>query len=124
MYLAERLILILVSVTIISILRLASIKKYASTSNPTWDEMNIVWWSVIEVAVGVVCTCLPTMRLILKRITQRLFASGSSKATQASAQVAQPRFQHSQGSSASCHVPLQSWHSGYGGSSEAAQVGK
>jgi hypothetical protein len=67
------------SVTIVSFLRLASIQKYASTSNPTWDQWDIVWWSTIEVEVGLICTCLPTMRLILVRIAPRMFGSGPAK---------------------------------------------
>ncbi|OAQ95722.1 hypothetical protein LLEC1_02840 [Akanthomyces lecanii] len=64
-----------VIVTVVSFLRLASVKDYATTSNPTWDQWNIVWWSTIELEVGFICTCLPTMRLILVRMAPKAFGS-------------------------------------------------
>lgn len=63
------------SVTIISILRLNSMKTYQNTTNPTFDEWNVVWWSAIEVCTGFICTSLPTIRLILIRIAPRTFGS-------------------------------------------------
>lgn len=65
------------SVTIISFLRLKSIVRYASTANPTWDLWGIVWWSGIEVCAGLICTCLPAMRLLLLRVAPRVFGSDS-----------------------------------------------
>lgn len=59
----------------VSFLRLASVKNYATTSNPTWDQWSIVWWSTIELEVGFICTCLPTLRLILVRMAPRAFGS-------------------------------------------------
>lgn len=70
------------SVTVVSFLRLASVKDYATTSNPTWDQWDIVWWSTIELEVGFICTCLPTMRLILVRMAPKAF--GSSQSTNSS----------------------------------------
>ncbi|OAA58736.1 hypothetical protein ISF_06519 [Cordyceps fumosorosea ARSEF 2679] len=66
------------SVTLISCLRLASIRNYATTSNPTWDQWDILWWSTVEVEVGLICICLPTIRLIFIRIAPRIFGSESS----------------------------------------------
>ncbi|OAA78414.1 Extracellular membrane protein, CFEM domain protein [Akanthomyces lecanii RCEF 1005] len=71
-----------VIVTVVSFLRLASVKDYATTSNPTWDQWDIVWWSTIELEVGFICTCLPTMRLILVRMAPKAF--GSSQSTNSS----------------------------------------
>ncbi|EJP63183.1 CFEM domain-containing protein [Beauveria bassiana ARSEF 2860] len=65
-------------VTVISCLRLASVRNYASTSNPTWDQWDIMWWSTVEIQVGLICTCLPSMRLILIRLWPRAFGSESS----------------------------------------------
>ncbi|KAG5983935.1 hypothetical protein E4U55_006642 [Claviceps digitariae] len=62
-------------VTIISILRLNAMKTYNSTTNPTYDEWSLVWWSAIEICTGFICTSLPTMRLILIRIAPRTFGS-------------------------------------------------
>ncbi|KAG8405019.1 hypothetical protein J3459_022310 [Metarhizium acridum] len=54
-------------VTIVSILRLSSLVSWANSTNPTWDQWNVVYWSTIEVNVGMICTCLPSIRLIMLR---------------------------------------------------------
>ncbi|KAG5949036.1 hypothetical protein E4U53_006049 [Claviceps sorghi] len=62
-------------VTIISILRLNTMKSYNNTSNPTWDQWSLVWWSAIEICTGFICTSLPTLRLILIRIAPKIFGN-------------------------------------------------
>lgn len=59
-------------------LRLRSLIYFANSSNPTWDQWNLVYWSTIEVNVGMICTCLPSMRLILLRVFPRLFGTGTT----------------------------------------------
>jgi hypothetical protein len=67
------------SVTIVSILRLQSLVTFASSDNPTWDDWQTTNWSTIEVNVGIICACLPTARLMLKRIFPAL--GGTSRNT-------------------------------------------
>ena len=67
------------SVTIVSILRLQSLIFFANSKNPTWDQWIVGWWSTIEVNVGMICTCLPTVRLILVRAWPRVFSTNSSR---------------------------------------------
>ncbi|OAQ79369.1 extracellular membrane protein, 8-cysteine region, CFEM [Purpureocillium lilacinum] len=62
--------------TIVSVLRFQSLIHFANSFNPTWDQWNVAWWSTIETNIGIICTCLPTLRLILVRIFPRVF-SGS-----------------------------------------------
>uniref|UniRef100_A0A8H7NJ48 CFEM domain-containing protein n=1 Tax=Bionectria ochroleuca TaxID=29856 RepID=A0A8H7NJ48_BIOOC len=52
-------------VTIISILRLKSLVTFAMSSNATWDYFDVTMWSIIEISVGIMCACLPTVRLLL-----------------------------------------------------------
>ncbi|KAK2003191.1 hypothetical protein LX36DRAFT_566682, partial [Colletotrichum falcatum] len=52
-------------VTIISIIRLQSLVRFAKSTNPTWDQYDIAFWTSIEVPIGIVCCCMPTIRLIL-----------------------------------------------------------
>ncbi|KAL6879166.1 CFEM domain-containing protein [Trichoderma novae-zelandiae] len=59
-------------VSLISLIRLKSVIFFANLVNPTWDQWNVAWWSTMEVNIGIICTCLPTMRLILKRIFPKL----------------------------------------------------
>ncbi len=62
-------------VTVVSILRLQSLVTFATSSNPTWDQVNVVMWSNIEVNVGIICACLPALRVILVRLCPKVFAT-------------------------------------------------
>ena len=69
------------SVTVVSILRLQSLVHFAKSTNPTWDQWDVVNWSTIEINVGIMCACMPSMRIILVRLFPKVFGSsrGSSK---------------------------------------------
>ncbi|KAK0113101.1 hypothetical protein ONS95_014805 [Cadophora gregata] len=54
-------------VTLLSILRLTSLVKFANTHNMTWDYVPVGYWSSIEVHVGVICACLPTLPSLFRR---------------------------------------------------------
>lgn len=36
--------------------------------NPTWDFFDVCIWSTVEVQVGIICVCMPSMRLLLVRL--------------------------------------------------------
>lgn len=56
------------SVTVLSILRLRSLVSFAkSPNNATWYNSDVTKWSVIEIGVGTVCACMPTIRIALVR---------------------------------------------------------
>lgn len=55
------------SVTIVSMIRLRFLVVFARGNNPTWDQANVVNWSNIEINVGIICACLPTVRVMLTR---------------------------------------------------------
>ncbi|KAL7945045.1 GPCR, PTH11-type [Trichoderma barbatum] len=60
-------------VTVVSILRLKSLIQFGSDSlNPTWDFYEVSVWSVVEINVGLICICLPSLRLMLVRIFPKL----------------------------------------------------
>ena len=60
------------SVTVISILRLKSLLKFRSNSlNPTWDFSEVSLWSDIELNVGLICICLPSLRQLLVHLSSR-----------------------------------------------------
>ena len=56
-----------ISVTVVSILRLRSLVSFANSHNPTWDNYSVTLWSVIEINVGIICACMPTLRIALAR---------------------------------------------------------
>ncbi|KAH7146182.1 hypothetical protein EDB81DRAFT_934068 [Dactylonectria macrodidyma] len=55
--------------TIVSILRLQSLIYFRNNSkNPTWDFHETGLWSTVEIQVGIICNCMPSMRLFLVRV--------------------------------------------------------
>lgn len=62
----------------VSGLRLQSLILFANSINPTWDEWPVALWSTIEINVGLLCACLPTVRLILVRIWPRVFGGSTA----------------------------------------------
>ncbi|UPX11262.1 uncharacterized protein EKO05_0001876 [Ascochyta rabiei] len=64
-------------VTVVSCLRLQSLVTFAASSNPTWDEVQVINWSNIEVNVGIICACLPTLRVMLMKIFPKI--TGTTK---------------------------------------------
>ena len=61
--------------TVVSILRLRSLVGFANSSNPTWDQWEIAYWSTIEVNIGMICTCFPSLRLLLLRLFPNLLGN-------------------------------------------------
>jgi hypothetical protein len=51
-----------------SILRLQSLVTFAGKTNATWEFYDVTMWSNIELCVGIMCACLPTLRLLLVRL--------------------------------------------------------
>lgn len=60
-----------------SALRLQSLIHFAKSDNPTWDQWTTAYWSIIEINVGMICSCLPTLRLILVRLAPETFGSAN-----------------------------------------------
>ncbi|KAK5696134.1 hypothetical protein LTR97_008554 [Elasticomyces elasticus] len=54
-------------VTACSVIRLAYVVRWRKTTNPTWSYAPIALWSIIEVDVGVVCACMPSLAGPIKR---------------------------------------------------------
>ncbi|KAF2750589.1 hypothetical protein M011DRAFT_516936 [Sporormia fimetaria CBS 119925] len=69
-------------VTIVSILRLQSLVYFANSVNPTWDQFDVINWSTIEVNVGIICACMPTIRVILVRLFPKILGSTQNNTNQ------------------------------------------
>lgn len=52
---------------------------FAASLNPTYDQIGVVQWSTIEINVGIICACMPTLRVILMRIFPAIM--GTTKAS-------------------------------------------
>lgn len=66
-------------VTIVSILRFQSLVHFGKSLNKTWELYNVSVWSIIEISVGIMCACLPTIRVVLVRIFPILSTSSSQR---------------------------------------------
>jgi hypothetical protein len=66
-------------VTVVSIIRLQALVTFGKSKNATWDNFPVSLWSTVEINVGIVCTCMPTLRLMLVRLFPAL-GGGSSYA--------------------------------------------
>ncbi|KAG5989432.1 hypothetical protein E4U43_004500 [Claviceps pusilla] len=75
-------------VTVVSALRLAYLSSFEASINITWDYYDVALWSTIEINVGIICTSLPTMRLILVRLSPGVFGSQDSDTTTAATATA------------------------------------
>ncbi|KAH6983342.1 hypothetical protein BKA56DRAFT_615325 [Ilyonectria sp. MPI-CAGE-AT-0026] len=54
-------------VTVVSIIRLQYIINLGSSHNATYDQLDISIWSTVEINVGIMCTCMPAIRMMLVR---------------------------------------------------------
>ncbi|GIZ47756.1 hypothetical protein CKM354_001083900 [Cercospora kikuchii] len=66
--------------SIVSILRLHGILKYAQSKNLTWDSVPTSYWSRMEVHAAFICACLPAIYVYLRRFWTKTVTSvtGSS----------------------------------------------
>jgi len=78
------------SVTVVSGLRLKSLVHFAASNNPTWDQADVINWSNIEINVGIICACMPALRVILVHMFPKIL--GSTKGT------SQPEYYNKYGS--------------------------
>ncbi|OLN81844.1 hypothetical protein CCHL11_06972 [Colletotrichum chlorophyti] len=62
-------------VTVVSILRLQTLVAFATSHNPTWDQFAVAAWSTVEINVGIMCACMPSMRVILVHFFPKFLAT-------------------------------------------------
>lgn len=54
-------------VTVISVIRLASLIEFRSSENVTRDYTGITTWSTVELGTGVLCACMPTSQSLFSQ---------------------------------------------------------
>ncbi|KAF2208670.1 hypothetical protein CERZMDRAFT_48687, partial [Cercospora zeae-maydis SCOH1-5] len=62
-------------VCIISIMRLSALYAISMSNDVSWDNPLAAIWSSLEVNVGILCSCLPTLKGCITRYFPRLFSS-------------------------------------------------
>lgn len=63
------------STCIISVYRITTLKAAADSTDPTWENTNAAVWSILEVTIGILAACLPTLKPLFAMILPRLFKS-------------------------------------------------
>jgi len=71
---------------IISIIRLQSLLIFGTSIDPSWDYVPVTIWTVVELAVAIICSCLPALRTLIIHIYPRFASSfarspGNSEST-------------------------------------------
>ncbi|RMY78999.1 hypothetical protein D0863_00312 [Hortaea werneckii] len=63
---------------IVSILRLQSLYAISIAEDVTWENPMAAIWSSIEVNVGILCSCIPTLKGCVNRVFPRFFKDRST----------------------------------------------
>ncbi|GKT55941.1 integral membrane protein [Colletotrichum tofieldiae] len=65
---------------IISAFRIKTLRVAAQTEDPYWDNVDAATWSFLEVTIGILAACLPTLRPIFVTLLPRLFNGSTFQA--------------------------------------------
>lgn len=60
---------------VVSLLRLQSLYAVSVSNDISWDNPMAALWSNLEVNIGIICSCLPTLKTCILRVFPRLFSS-------------------------------------------------
>ncbi|PGH07547.1 hypothetical protein AJ79_06217 [Helicocarpus griseus UAMH5409] len=60
---------------LMSILRLHGLITLYDSADPTWEQPATAYWSSIELNMGVICACLPTLKPLIVKISPRLLGT-------------------------------------------------
>ncbi|KAH7361183.1 hypothetical protein BKA66DRAFT_211313 [Pyrenochaeta sp. MPI-SDFR-AT-0127] len=65
----------------ISIIRLENLHRFNNSRDPLWTSSSTAYWSAIELNIGILCACLPTLRPLIKKFAPRLLGSTAGETT-------------------------------------------
>ncbi|KAJ4320912.1 hypothetical protein N0V84_005616 [Fusarium piperis] len=68
-----------VFVTVVSMIRFQSLVNFGKSKNKTWELYKVSVWSTIEITVGIMCACLPTLRAVLVKAFPILSISSTQR---------------------------------------------
>ena len=75
----RRLTLLMIrSVCLTSLLRLRHLYVLAKSKDLPWDNVQAATWSNVEINLGIICACLPTLRPLIRRFFPRVLATTCS----------------------------------------------
>lgn len=50
-----------------TIIRVTTLHVFGDLEDPTWDYVPVVYWTVAELAAGIICSSLPAIRILLEK---------------------------------------------------------
>ncbi|KAI9888036.1 MAG: hypothetical protein M1823_000157 [Watsoniomyces obsoletus] len=56
------------SVCIVSMVRLKKVLASNRTTDITWAALDPILWGVVEINVGIACACMPTLKVLVRKI--------------------------------------------------------
>lgn len=65
-------------ILITSCVRLRSLVLFARSGNPTWDNTDALIWTSFEVAISLLVTSLPALRIVLNKVVKEVSESRSA----------------------------------------------
>ncbi|KAH7327754.1 hypothetical protein B0I35DRAFT_472524 [Stachybotrys elegans] len=68
-------------ITVFTIIRLNSLLKFSKATNPTWEQYGVALWTIVELNVGIICACMPSMANMMKHFVPNLLSSSSKYST-------------------------------------------
>ncbi|KAF9894149.1 hypothetical protein FE257_009122 [Aspergillus nanangensis] len=60
---------------VVAIVRIVTMVPFLHSNDFTWYKVTIAKWCMVEINVGIICACLPTMRPLLIKSFPRLFST-------------------------------------------------
>lgn len=61
--------------------RLGSIREFAQTTDPTWDDVNITIWTTLEIDIALFCCNMPSISALVAHLRRKRQESKLAKRT-------------------------------------------
>ncbi|OIW34620.1 hypothetical protein CONLIGDRAFT_675588 [Coniochaeta ligniaria NRRL 30616] len=62
-------------ITVVSVVRFSGLITYSTSTNPTYNNVMVATYSVIECNVSIICCCMPSLLACLRRFFPSIFGS-------------------------------------------------
>ncbi|KAG2416238.1 hypothetical protein HFD88_007431 [Aspergillus terreus] len=67
---------------VVAIVRIVTMVPFMGSNDFTWYKVTLAKWCMVEINVGIICACLPTMRPLLMKSFPRIFSNIDSASPQ------------------------------------------
>ncbi|KAL5365586.1 hypothetical protein BJX96DRAFT_179979 [Aspergillus floccosus] len=67
---------------VVAVVRIVTMVPFTGSNDFTWYKVTIAKWCMVEINVGIICACLPTMRPLLVKSFPRIFSNIDSASPQ------------------------------------------